>query len=75
MRDSHQMYPTITIVFGHLPRAPGQMSFLLKHASANLRVFLYIFFNNHKRVQVPFQNPNLKAKLVIPRSTWALLGL
>jgi len=32
-------------------------------------------FKNHKRVRVPFQNPNLKAKLVIPRSTWALLGL
>jgi len=34
-------------------------------------LFLYIFFNNHKRVRVPFQNPNLKAKLVIPWSTWA----
>ena len=38
-------------------------------------LFFILFFNNHKRVRVPFQNPNLKEKLVIPWSTWALLGL
>ena len=33
------------------------------------------FFGNHKRVWVLFQNPNSKAKLVFPWSTWTLLGL
>ena len=33
MSDYHQMYSTITIVFGHFPRAPGRMSFLLKCVS------------------------------------------
>ena len=37
------MYPTIPIVFTHLPRALGQMSFLLKCASANLKVFLAFY--------------------------------
>ena len=36
--------------------------------------FYIFFFNNHKRVRVPFHNPNLKAKLVIPWSTWAFIG-
>jgi len=44
MSDYHQMHPTITIVFRHFPRAPGQISFLLKCASANLRGFFSFFF-------------------------------
>jgi len=41
----------------------------------SLSFFYIYFFNNHKRVWVLFQNPNLKVKLVIPWSTWALLDL
>ena len=37
------MYPIITIVFGHFPRAPGRMSFILKCASAKPRGFLFFF--------------------------------
>jgi len=38
-------------------------------------IYIYIYFNNHKRARVSFQNLNLKVKLVIPWSTWTLLGL
>ena len=52
--------------------------FSSKCASAKPRGFFFshiYIFNNHKRVQVSLHNPNLKAKLVIPWSTWDLLGL
>ena len=37
--------------------------------SFSLYIYIYIYiyvFNSHNRVWVPFQNPNLKATLVIP---------
>ena len=37
------MYPTITMVFGHFLQALGQMSFLLKYASANLKGFSFLY--------------------------------
>ena len=57
-------------LFGHLPQAPGQMSFLLKCASANLRgffLFLYIFFSQPSQVYMgSIPESQLKSKLVIP---------
>ena len=42
-RLTSDVYPIITVVFGHFPRALGQMSFLLKCASANLRGFSFFW--------------------------------
>ena len=50
MRDLHQMYPTITIVFGSLPRTPNRMSFLLNCASASLEVSFSFLFYNYKHM-------------------------
>ena len=40
--------------------------FSLPRRASSPLFFRYIFFNNHKRVRVSFQNPNLKAQLFIP---------
>jgi len=48
---------------------------MCKWETSRILLFFIFFFSNHKNVWVPFQNPNLKAKLVIPWSTSALLGL
>jgi len=74
------MYPTITIFFGHFPRALGQMSFfsqMCKCKTSRILFFFYfyIFFNNHKRVQVPFQNPNLKSKISHSMIDMGFIGL
>jgi len=62
MRDSHLMYPTITIVFGHLPRTPGRMSFLLNCASVNLEAFFFLQLQAYgfcSRIQTQKKNQSL----------------
>jgi len=62
------MYPTITIIFGNFPRAPGRMSFLLKCASAKPRGFslpfsLYIFFQQSQACAGFIPESQLKSKI------------
>ena len=60
------MYPTITIVFGHLPWTPGQISFLLNCESANLEdslYFLYIFFQKLQACAGFILESQLKSKI------------
>jgi len=59
------MYPTIIIFFGHFPRAPGRMSFLLKCASAKPWGFspFYIFFQQSQACAGVILESQLKNKI------------
>ena len=81
---------SLLLLFFFLRQLLVEWVFFSNCASTNLGIlispsFLFIFsffsfffsfyLNNHEHVCVPFHNPNSQARLVLPWTTWALLGL